>query len=303
MAIRRDSENVRRGQAGGDDLGRRALAAFALGAAISLAGLAALVANPSLAHGPYIPANPIGAAIQDWTAPSFAPVARDDGDKPRRERITIIAGGAERHASHSHAGRASYAGGQPVCVRLCDGYFFPLSTGAGDVGAQGAACDRLCPDAPTEVYYRNGADGIEGAVSAHGRPYAALPVSLRYRGVSDNTCACHRNPIAYAPLRDPTLKRGDAVMTPAGFMVFRGAEAASHGPGDFIALGGAGLPAQSRGALQEMERASLTPTHPTLKDWLVSQAHPAPQLAARAPTPSERGPDKIRLLVWDGARD
>jgi hypothetical protein len=183
-------------------------------------------------------------------------------------------------------------------VRLCDGYFFPLST-AGGVGAETAACNSLCPDAPTEVYYRNSADRIEGAVSARGRLYSALPVSLRYRGTSDSTCTCHRDVVAYAPLRDATLRRGDAVMTPAGFMVFRGREAASHGPGEFVALGGAGFARPALGALRAMERASLTPTHPTLRDWLVSQAGHAPVVAAR----TERNDGKIRLLVWGGATD
>ena len=128
-------------------------------------------------------------------------------------------------------------------------------------------------------------------------------MSLRYRGTSDNTCTCHRDVVAYAPLRDATLKRGDAVMTPAGFMVFRGAEAASHGPGDFTALGGAGLAAGTRGALQAMERASLTPTHPTLKDWLVSQVGPAPRVAARSLVRAERDDNRIRVMVWRGPQD
>ncbi len=283
---------------------RRTLAAFGLGAAISAAGLAALATYPSLAHGPFTASHPTTALPELSAAAvySFASPARRDGERPRRERITIIAGGSEGRSSRSRGGQGS-AGAQPVCVRLCDGFFFPLPTSAGDVGSQTAACNTLCPDAPTEVYYRNGADKIEGAVSALGRPYTALPVSLRYRNTSDATCSCHRDVVAYAPLRDATLRRGDAVMTPAGFMVFRGPEAASHRASDFTALGGAGLAPQARGVLQQMERASLTPTHPTLRDWLVAQARPPLQVAARTPTLSETGDNKIRVLSWGGARD
>jgi hypothetical protein len=282
-------------------------AAFLLGSAISVAGLAAIAANPSAAHGPFTAANPtVFSGFQPEVSQpsySFVPVegravAHGDGEGRRREHIRVVSGRSEAHSSRS------YGGSEPVCVRLCDGFFFPLSAAAGgDVASQGAACNSLCPDAPTEVYYRNGSDTIEGAVSTHGRLYTALPVSLRYRGTSDNTCTCHRDVVAYAPLRDPSLKRGDAVMTPAGFMVFRGAEAASHGPGDFTALGGAGLAAGTRGALQAMERASLKPTHPTLKDWLVSQVAPAPRIAARSVVPAERGDSKIRVMVWRGPQD
>ena len=227
MAIRRDREILRRDEASGAERGRQTLAAFLLGGAISIAGLAALASYPSLAHGPFTAVNPTGFLVPD-AAPSHAGFSFAAGERGtahglRRERITVIAGGGERSASRGHAGA------QPVCVRLCDGLFFPLSAAAGDVASQNAACNSLCPDAPTEVYYRNGADGIEGAVSAQGRPYTALPVSLRYRETSDNTCTCHRDVVAYAPLRDATLKHGDAVMTPAGFMVFRGHEAARTG--------------------------------------------------------------------------
>jgi hypothetical protein len=68
-----------------------------------------------------------------------------------------------------------------------------------------------------------------------------------------------------------------------------------------------------RGDLQAMERVSLTSDHPTLRQWLASQATPA--LAARKPDrriePERRiervaaraisRDDGIRLLIWRGA--
>jgi hypothetical protein len=126
-------------------------------------------------------------------------------------------------------------------------------------------------------------------------------VSLRYRTTSDNTCSCHREVIAASPLRDLTLRRGDAVMTPAGFMVFNGAEGVPHGAGDFAALAKATLPAAERGALQALERVSLETRHPTLKDWLVSQAGAATTASARPPEKhASNESNKIRLLVWRG---
>ena len=301
---------------------RRVIYAFGLGLALSVAGLAALAAG---ARGNFIQLN-TGAASEPSANLHFR------ADRPEREAITII-----RHNRHAqdddyrphrqhHARAASsvirFAGmvqtppdSQTVCVRLCDGYFFPLPTAASDVVSQGQACNSLCPDAPTEVYYRNG-ENIEESVSASGKLYSALPVSLRYRAASDGTCACHRNTIAYAPLKDVTLKHGDAIMTPAGFLVFRGVEGVAHGANDFAALDGAGLVSGARGTLRAMERASLTPAHPTLKDWLLSQnAGPGlgPQVATRTSTqvamsgpaipraPSASGDGKIQLLTWRGS--
>ncbi len=290
---------------------RRTLAAFGLGAALSVAGLAAFAANRAAAHGPFSAANPVSpfsGATGLPNQPTYVLVkldgrasARDESDdggtKRRRDRITLISGRLAEAAA-----RRPRLKGEAVCVRLCDGYFFPLPVAANDGAAEAAACNSLCPDAPTEVYYRNKSDRIEDAVSAKGELYTALPVSLRYRGTSDNTCSCHRDGVAYAPLRDTTLRRGDAVMTPAGFMVFQGVEGAAHAARDFAALGKASLTSSQRGALQALERVSLAPQHPTLGDWLTSQAtgQTAPSAVARA---SNGGADKIRLLSWRGAED
>jgi hypothetical protein len=285
---------------------RRVAAAFLLGAAISAAGLAALAANRAGAHGPFTAANPTSFALGQ---PAYAAARPSYGlsrfeaeavtaDAPRRRRLRgrVIAAAGGAHLSR--------VGHSPVCVRLCDGAFFPLAAAA-DAGSQTAACGSLCPDAPTEVFYRNGSDRIEDAVSATGRPYSALPVALRYSRTSDSTCACHRDVVAYAPLRDATLQRGDAIMTPAGFVVFNGAAGGAHAARDFTALSRARVPSAQRGALQAMERISVADNHPTLKDWLALQA--APALAHRRdqrfPARIAKNDDRIRLLVWRGGAE
>jgi hypothetical protein len=224
----------------------------------------------------------------------------DDDPRPRKRgrRVTVV-------SSHPHASVAAhlnYGGREPVCVRLCDGFFFPLTGASYDTASQSAACNSLCPDAPTEVYYKSGSDRIEDSISEKGQPYTALPVSLRYQTTADNTCSCHRDVVAYTPLSDVTLRRGDAVMTPAGFVVFNGVAGAPRGPGDFTALMKAAMPASQRGALQSLERVSMSDRHPSLKDWLVSQT--ATPLAKAAKTPEKHAAaegDKIRLLAWRGA--
>lgn len=298
---------------------RRVIYAFGLGLALSVAGLAALAAG---ARDNLMPSNS-GASSEAFFRAQGS--QRESISFVRYDRYAVHQQDNRPHRHH-HAGAASsfirFAGmtqilpdSQTVCVRLCDGYFFPLPTAADDIVSQEQACNSLCPDAPTEVYYRNG-ENIEESVSASGKLYSALPASLRYRAASDGTCACHRNTIAYAPLKDVTLRHGDAIMTPAGFLVFRGVEGVAHGANDFAALDGAGLVSGARGTLRAMERASLTPAHPTLKDWLLSQnAGPGlgPQAATRTSTqvamsgpaipraPSASGDGKIQLLTWRGS--
>lgn len=292
---------------------RRVFSAFILGAALSVAGLAALAAGVAGAHGLFVPPNLAVAAsaperISIMRYQASAPsrrrnVADDEDSHKRRHRLSLRA---------SLVGLGAFPGGHdPVCVRLCDGFFFPLPTAASDVVSQGSACNSLCPDAPTEVFYRNGGE-IEGSVSPAGKPYSALPVSLRYRARANDTCSCHREAIAYAPLKDATLKQGDAIMTPAGFVVFRGVEGAPHRAADFSALVAAGLSRSATAPLQEMERASVASVHPTLQDWLAAQNTPAlayrpasGQVALHAeaarPAPVAGGSGgKIYLLSWHG---
>ena len=92
----------------------------------------------------------------------------------------------------SHGGRvAAFGYGKPVCVRLCDGFFFPTaSTIGGD-----AACAAQCPDAPTALYTMP-TEHIEDAVSSTGRLYTQLPVAKRYQTSFESTCTCHHDTVA-----------------------------------------------------------------------------------------------------------
>jgi hypothetical protein len=150
--------------------------------------------------------------------------------------------------------RSAYVPGRTVCVRLCDGAFFPIAAPSSAAGEE-AVCKNLCPDAPTAAYRQaEGSDKIDDAVSTAGRPYVALPAAFRYRTTLDRTCACHRS-IAphYSIAQDSTLRKGDYVMTPKGFLVFEGARRLPHGANDFTAIGNAKISRKERGALQAIE--------------------------------------------------
>jgi len=155
--------------------------------------------------------------------------------------------------------REARAGGLAVCVRLCDGFFFPSATRAGG----DEVCAAQCPDAPTVRYTEPaGSDRIEDAVSTHGALYSALPVANRYRTTLDDTCRCRRSSgrgYSDSLLNDPTLRKGDVVMTPKGFVVFQGAKTRSITPSDFVALSQArSLPKELRATLVDMERAGVS---------------------------------------------
>lgn len=159
---------------------------------------------------------------------------------------------------------ASAIGGRSVCVRLCDGYHFPVgdAPSSGNVAAHESICSATCPGAPTRLYViPAGTDDIGRAVSVRdGRAYHALPVALRHAGKRDNTCSCRRNNESQAALvslyRDFTLRSGDVVMTQKGFRVFRGSTQWPYKSKDFAGLNASRLSAAERRLLQRIERAS-----------------------------------------------
>lgn len=81
-----------------------------------------------------------------------------------------------------------------VCVRLCDGFYYPISYSTyGSRAPQDAQqCQASCA-APAELYvYRNPGQEIEQAISLSGSAYMDLPVALRYRKEFVKGCSCKK---------------------------------------------------------------------------------------------------------------
>lgn len=86
----------------------------------------------------------------------------------------------------------AYGGSQVLCVRTCDGGFFPLN-----FSARGAPqdqlqdlCQALCPNAEVKLYTRNPASAIETALGVDGTPYRDLPNALKFAKTFDPSCTC-----------------------------------------------------------------------------------------------------------------
>jgi uncharacterized protein DUF2865 len=82
-----------------------------------------------------------------------------------------------------------------VCVRLCDGFYYPISysTYGSQLSQDAERCQANCA-APAELYvYRNPGQEIEQAISLSGSAYMDLPVALRYRQEYVNGCSCKQS--------------------------------------------------------------------------------------------------------------
>jgi hypothetical protein len=105
-----------------------------------------------------------------------------------------------------------------VCVRKCDGSFFPISyaTTQAHFAEDERICRRACPATEVELYaFHNQGEDIGQATSISGRPYTELPNAFRFRQQYDAACACKRPGESWAAAvrDDPTLVRGDIVVT------------------------------------------------------------------------------------------
>lgn len=98
-----------------------------------------------------------------------------------------------------------------VCVRSCDGYYFPISfsTTRDRLEADEAACQRMCPAGDVSLfYYARRGERPEQMVSISGTPYTTLENAFRYRSELDESCICG------TPLPDPQAQLQPLPATP-----------------------------------------------------------------------------------------
>jgi len=158
-----------------------------------------------------------------------------------------------------------------VCVRTCDGFFFPVSyqTYASHLSQDASVCQSSCA-APAELYvYRNPGQEIDQAISLNGTAYSDLPNAFKYRKEYVTGCSCKANEY------NPTAIEG----------ANQKAEAAPGNPGN---KGSAPAPATQAAAPAapppgQLDVTGAVPAQPQA----VAPAEPAPAPAAEAvPAPA-----------------
>jgi hypothetical protein len=153
------------------------------------------------------------------------PQYRQAAVQPQRQRgllESLFGGLREESTIDSGPLDMPYGSGtyRTVCVRTCDGFFFPISfaTVPARFGEDEMTCKRLCPAAETMLFsYRNPGEEIDQAVSTHGMSYRELPTAFKYRQAFDASCSCRATGQSWAEAlgveRDETVQRGDIVVT------------------------------------------------------------------------------------------
>jgi hypothetical protein len=83
-------------------------------------------------------------------------------------------------------------GSMAICVRACDGGFFPISYSARRANLETLAelCKAQCPNAEVELYTRSPWRELDTALSIEGRPYSEHPNALKFTKSYDASCGC-----------------------------------------------------------------------------------------------------------------
>lgn len=112
-------------------------------------------------------------------------------------------------------GNLPFATYRTLCVRLCDGYYFPVSfsTLPTHFDRDQDVCQSRCA-APAELFYHQNPGGaVEGAISHKSKQsYSAMRTAFRYRKEYVQGCSCKQ--AEYIPSTTPTDRRADAQPAP-----------------------------------------------------------------------------------------
>lgn len=168
-------------------------------------------------------------------------------------------------------GNQSLGGRRLVCVRTCDGSFFPLSTAPGGRQNADEMCQALCPGTETLAFATPGGDnGMTRAVSLGGKPYTSIANAFKYKKAFDSSCACKKDNESWAVI----LRRAESML--------------EQRKGDIIV---------TAEKAEELSRPKIAQARKAVEKKVQDEAKEAAETAAAAPTASKEssgiGPQSI----------
>jgi hypothetical protein len=164
------------------------------------------------------------ALAQNDCGPQYRSQAASANSGPRNFFEQLFGGPGSIVAPEQDPNAPGAGGGsgyRTVCVRTCDGYFFPISFSTSQDRFQDdeATCQRMCPAAEVVLYsHRNPGEDMRQAVSTGGRLYTEMPNAFKYKTEWNAACACKQagESWANAVKDDPNTRpsdRGDIIVT------------------------------------------------------------------------------------------
>lgn len=158
---------------------------------------------------------------QNNCGPQYRTASQSQPPRQRGLLETLFGGGNEESTWQGGAAdMPSSSTFRTMCVRTCDGYFFPISyaTVPSRFGEDERTCKQLCPASEASLFvHRNPGEEIAQAVSIGGQPYSETPNAFKYRQAFNSSCSCRAPGQSWADAlgvdRDQTLQQGDIIVT------------------------------------------------------------------------------------------
>lgn len=117
--------------------------------------------------------------------------------QPTRHAIAPTQIAATRIGNFGDDRSGESTGYRTVCVRLCDGYFFPISsrTSPSNFRNDLARCEQTCGGTPVRLFTHPASSETTGDMQdLTGMPYARLKTAFRFRTTFDANCKCTADP-------------------------------------------------------------------------------------------------------------
>lgn len=219
----------------------------------------------------------LGMLAQNNCGPQYR-VAAAPPPGPAGLMDTLFGNGNPNPAAAPDANPAPQAGTfRTVCVRTCDGFYFPVSyaTVPSRFADDERVCARMCPASEVKLYsYRNPGEDMAQAVATDGRRYSESPTAFRYRQEFVPACSCKQAGQTWGEalknLDDP-VERGDIVVTPEKAKTLS-------------------LPKQEPPAKNTKQNTRNTKTDPKAQGAGTAEAPAAPAADPPAPPPAADAP-------------
>lgn len=147
------------------------------------------------------------------------PSVRDGAWSREIRRYSPATVGSPREVTADESGepRASSGKYRTLCVRTCDGYYFPIgnSVSRSRFMRDAAQCRASCGEEARLFYHPAGSDNVSTMLDLAGRSYLRMPTAFKYRKSLTDGCACRPMPWSAAEMQRHQQYAADAAQAAA----------------------------------------------------------------------------------------
>ncbi len=131
--------------------------------------------------------------VRDYQRYNCAAGGEVAGQGERGNLLNNMFGGGYDYVDTPYDPWSSQQTRRTVCVRTCDGFYWPISFSTTDnyISQDAISCHEMCPGTEVALFsYRNPGETPEDMISLSGASYRSMPYAFRFREEVDTECSC-----------------------------------------------------------------------------------------------------------------